>query len=143
MRFPWSVGICLAALAIFPGLGGCRRGPAPIIAVTGKVTFKGSAVPGGIIVFCPDRSRGHGGPIAAGIIENDGSYVLKTEDKPGAAPGWYRVTLVSHDSSIQPASGRYAIPGSLLPEKYRDPELSQLACEVQPDRPNRIDFNLD
>ena len=32
---------------------------------------------------------------------------------------------------------------SILPEKYRDPELSLLACEIKPDRPNQLDFNLD
>jgi hypothetical protein len=30
-----------------------------------------------------------------------------------------------------------------LPEKYRDPEQSMLACEIKPSRTNTIDFNLD
>lgn len=143
MRIPWSVGICLSALACLPILEGCRRGPGPAIAVTGKVTYKGGVVPGGFIVFSPDRERGHSGAIASSRIDADGSYELKTDDRPGAEPGWYRITLVALDPGSGLASGRYSIPASLLPEKYRDPELSQLTCEVKPNRPNRIDFNLD
>jgi hypothetical protein len=36
----------------------------------------------------------------------------------------------------------YSTPQSIVPEKYRDPELSQLACEVKPHRSNQFDFNL-
>jgi hypothetical protein len=30
-----------------------------------------------------------------------------------------------------------------VPEKYRDPELSGLSCEVKPECANCIDFNLE
>jgi hypothetical protein len=31
----------------------------------------------------------------------------------------------------------------VLPEKYRDPERSGLACEIKGDRENEINFDLD
>jgi hypothetical protein len=35
------------------------------------------------------------------------------------------------------------VPQSLLPDRYRDPDLSGLVCEVQADRSNVFDFNLE
>ena len=123
---------------------GCQRGPAPLSPVSGKVAFKGVILPSGTIVFTPDTSRGASGPIAFGKIKQDGSYQLYTGEAPGAAAGWYRVTVTSLAPSSAPAPGQpFNTLVSYLPDKYRNPELSQLACEIKSNRPNAIDFNLD
>src|SRR5262249_1725322 len=110
---------------------GCRGGSAPLQPVSGKVSYRGALVPTGQIVFVPDASRGGSGPLAVGQIHSDGTYTLKTGPATGAAPGWYRITVASVGASPSAATAPlYAIPQSFVPEKYRDPELSHLACEI-------------
>jgi hypothetical protein len=136
------LGLALVTLTTF--LWGCQRTPAPLTPVSGKVAYKGFTLPGGTIVFTPDSSRGETGPIAFGKINPDGTYHLYTSENPGAPAGWYRVTVTSMAPSAMPsASQSFNPPQSLLPDKYRDPGLSALACEVKANRVNAIDFNLD
>jgi hypothetical protein len=138
------LGPGLAALMSLFVLGGCQRGPAPLTPVSGKVAYKGFSLQGGTIVFSPDLARGESGRPALGRINQDGTYQLTTGEAQGAPAGWYRVTVTSTAPSTAPVPGQiFSAPYSYLPEKYRDPELSQLACEVKPNRPNTIDFNLD
>ncbi len=131
-------------LAALTGLGaaGCARGPAAIAPVTGKVAYRGTALQGGIIVFAPDTARGESGKVVCAAIGPDGSYVLQTGDAQGAPAGWYRVTVASLAPAPQ-AAGQLPAAVSVLPEKYRDPDLSMLACEVKASRANQLDFNLD
>jgi hypothetical protein len=118
--------------------------PKPIgVPVHGKVTYKGSPVPRGTIVFTPDASRGHQGSLARGDIGPDGSYSLRTDAGYGALPGWYKVTVMAVEMSPKPAGELYAVPRSLLPVKYRDPELAGLEREIKAGSENCIDFNLD
>ena len=134
----------LGPAALLLGLvAGCGR--SPLTPVEGKVAYKGTALQSGVIVFTPDATRGERGSIAVGKIREDGSYTLYTAEAPGAAAGWYRITVsaVAATSLSPPSAQGFTFPQSLLPEKYRDPELSLLACEVKPSRTNHIDFNLD
>ena len=131
--------VCLIAMSA-PLLAGCTQKPATLNHVSGKVFYKGTQLRTGVIVFTPDTSRGESGKIAFGAIKDDGSYIIATDDAPGAAAGWYRVTV----GALTGVSASYdSTPISLIPEKYRDPQLSQLQCEVQANRDNHLDFNLD
>ena len=76
----------------------------------------------------------------AGGLKFDGTFSLQTGDDKGAASGWYRVTVASLAGSG--TSVEFA-PTSLIPDKYRDPQLSLLQCEVKANRDNHLDFNLD
>jgi hypothetical protein len=136
------LGLGQAALMMLLSAG-CGR--TPLTPVHGKVAYKGLALQSGVIVFTPDASRGERGSIAVGKIREDGSYTLYTGDSAGASAGWYRITVsVVAATSFSQAPGQgFTFPQSLVPEKYRDPELSLLACEVKPSRTNNIDFNLD
>jgi hypothetical protein len=131
--------VCLFALGA-PLLAGCTQKPATLNHVTGKIFYKGALLRTGVIVFTPDASRGESGKIAFGTIKDDGSYLIATDDAPGAAAGWYRVTIGSLSGT---SPGYDTAPISLIPEKYRDPMLSQLQCEVAANRDNHLDFNLD
>jgi hypothetical protein len=123
---------------------GCGSGKPTANPVNGKVYFKGSALPCGTIVFTPDASRGNQGALARSEIQSDGSYSLRTEVGYGVAPGWYRVTVMAVEMPEKPEPGkRYPKPRSLLPEKYRDPELAGLIREVKAGQANGIDFNLE
>lgn len=122
----------LCALALLLA-GGCTRRPAALTPVSGKVLVRGAQLPAGLIVFTPDAGRGESGGTAHGKIRADGSYTLYTGDAEGASAGWYRVTVAAFS----------AADVSLVHEKYRDPGLSLLSCEVKADRANHLDFNLD
>jgi hypothetical protein len=143
MRTARMLGLGLALLAAFHGLG-CHRTPAPLMPVSGRVSYKGNLLQGGTIVFTPDSQRGESGPLALGKINQDGSYHLYTGESLGAPAGWYRVTVTSNaPSGVQIPGQPFNAPYSYLPEKYCDPNLSELPCEVKADRPNSIDFRLD
>ena len=135
----WS-GALWAAAALLWGAG-CQPSVRPLTPVTGKVSYKGHPLQSGAIVFTPDGKRGETGRIAFGKIATDGTFVLYTGETAGAAPGFYRVTVLAHGGDI--ASGGARFPQPLLPDKYRDPNQSELGCEVKANRPNMFDFPLE
>jgi len=123
-RGQWALVFLLLA-----GTGCDSSGPS-LASVSGRVVFRNIPLHTGTIVFTPDSLRGSMGPSARGQIGPDGAYSLQTEDKPGAVPGWHRVTIVAMDAAAGPRSGEFMVPRSLLPDKYRDPEQSGLVCEI-------------
>jgi hypothetical protein len=131
---PWS----LAFLGFM--LAGCSNKPTTLNHVTGKVLYKGVPLRSGLIVFTPDSTRGETGKIAFSKIKEDGTYTIYTGDAPGATTGWYRVTV----ASISGSETSYDAPSvSVIPDKYRDPQLSLLQCEVKSNIDNHLNFNLD
>lgn len=134
-HFSW---LCLLTVLA----AGCDTGTDVRVPVRGKVCFQGVPLASGLIVFSPDPARG-GGPLAQAEVRADGAYDLRTEDGAGAVPGWYRVTVVALQAQMPTPGQPFAVPISLLPDKYRDPELSGLVREVKAGRDNRIDFNLE
>jgi hypothetical protein len=95
-------------------------------------------------VFTPDRERGSGGPFARAEVQPNGTYEIHMPDGNGLAPGWYRVTVLALEPPLAVAPGQFSgPPRSLLPQKYGDPDLSGLTCEVKPGQDNAIDFHLD
>ncbi len=137
----YGKAILLFVLALL--FAGCDGGAAQFAPVTGKVSYQGVPLRGGTIVFVPDPDRGNNGPLAKSSIQPDGKYLLKTGDIPGAMPGWYRVTVIAvEEVRLSAGNNDLAVPRSLVPEKYRDPQLSDLTCEVKPGQENGFDFNL-
>jgi hypothetical protein len=127
----------LQALAVL----GCGQGES-MTPVHGRVFFHGQPLPGGTIVFTPDAERGGRGPLAYGEIGGDGRYTLRTGDKLGINPGWYRVTIAP--PTLAPAPGQAVLPPAVeLPRKYGDPEQSGLLREVQPGKVGEQDFHLE
>jgi hypothetical protein len=123
---------------------GCGSDPDSLTPVGGKIYFKGTPLKHGSIVFSPDERRGGRGEMARAEIQPDGSFRLKTGDRDGAAAGWHRVTIVAVEEVIDP-SGQLDLTEhrSLVPLKYRDPDLSGLDYQVEPGKDNHIDFHLD
>jgi hypothetical protein len=133
----WFRSLAAGLLLLAAGCGG--TGHDAFRPVRGRVLYRGVPLTGGTLVFSPDPERGGAGPLAIAEVQPDGFYVLKTDDHPGAASGWYRVTVVA----LQGAAVTGAPPRSLLPARYRDPELSGLSCQVRDDQENNVDFNLE
>jgi hypothetical protein len=135
----------LGAILLLAGLcaAGCHRGTPSLAQVRGTVSYRGSPLRGGVVVFTPDASQGASGPLAHAEIQPDGSYVLHTGEAAGAVPGWHRVTVVAVQAAPPPAPGeRFAVLHSAVPEKYRDPDLSGLTREVKAGEANVIDLDL-
>ncbi len=132
--------VLLAALAA-AGCGPDDAAPAP---VRGHVFYKGAPLAGGSIVFAPDADRGGRGPLARGDIRPDGTYTLRADGRPGAAPGWHRVSIVAVVAPApKPAGTALSDVRSLLPRKYASPDLSGLEAQVRPGEDNVIDFHLE
>jgi hypothetical protein len=127
------LALVAAALAF---LAGCEGGES-LMPVRGKISYRGIPLRSGFVVFSADAERGTDGPIASGSIDSDGTYSLKTGEKEGIAPGWYRVTVAAV------ADNRSEVPIELIPDKYRDPQLSGLHCQVKRGHDNVIDFDLE
>jgi hypothetical protein len=128
-------GLTVVFLAL---LTGCPSSNEQLTPVKGKVTYKGAPLPGGTIVFIPDPSRGTHGRLAVAEIQTDGTFSLKTDGTLGAVPGWHKVTVASVQAA---APGQ--VPLSLVPVKYRDPQQSGLSYEVQANKTNTVDLDLD
>ncbi len=122
---------------------GCDAESRTPVPVRGKVFYRGIPLKSGLIVFAPDSTRGTEGPLARAEIQSDGAYELHTEGAAGVHPGWYRVTVMALEPTAAASTETPVIPRSLLPDKYRDPELSGLVREVKAGQENLLDFRLE
>jgi hypothetical protein len=139
-QFPSRWATAAALLLI---LAGCGNDQDRLTPVRGKVWYQGAPLRGGTIVFTPDPTRGGNGPLARAEIQPDGDFILKTGDRLGAVPGWHRVTVVAVEPISSPPGAAYVAPRSLVPVKYRDPELSGISCEVKEGQENSLELNLE
>jgi len=94
----------------------------------GTVTFKGSPLEVGTVGFLPEKGRS-----ASGTVK-DGRFVLSTYgENDGAIPGKHKVTVVA--TKQKAGSGKRGDEGAtvfLIPQKYSDPDTSELEVEVPP-----------
>jgi hypothetical protein len=65
--------------------------------------------------------------VARGSIGPDGAFKLKTGERDGAAPGWYKVAVVStrESSTAKTAKGMPLPPASVMPPRYSDADTSK------------------
>ena len=122
----------LAALALF----GCGDdGVGKTHPVGGKVLLDGKAVKvkSGYVMFKPDAQKGNPTKFEpTGQIDPDGSYVLYTQTRRGAPPGWYKVIVTASGDPPGPTKGGKSRPvaGSLVPAKYGQEKTTPLSVEV-------------
>jgi hypothetical protein len=126
----WTSGAKLTQLLLlffvvgFLGLTGCGGKPAN---VSGSVTLDGQPVVRGTVGFKPTS----GGMMAAGIIQEDGSYVLKTNRDVGLDTGEYLVTVASRELGKENPNGGPPMPGPYItPRHYAIAKTSGLKFEV-------------
>jgi hypothetical protein len=122
---------------------GCGDSAPTLVQVSGKVSYRKLPLQNGTIVFTPDPRKGSSGSMAMGEIRTDGIYSLQTGKAFGAAPGHYRITVAAVLGSPPSPGQPYHYQPSLLPEKYRDPELSGLECEIKTGLAQAVDFDLN
>lgn len=64
-----TVAACFPFLMLIAGCGQSPSGPVRFT-VSGNITYNGSPVPAGTILFEPDSEKGNSGPGGSGTIEN-------------------------------------------------------------------------
>lgn len=148
---PAVLGMSLVIL-----IGGCSGGGdlPPLHPATGTVLYNGEAVEGAAVVFrtkVDDKNY-----VATGTTDAQGKFELSTSGEPGAVAGTYTVTvskkkseggesesLSMEEAAEQAEKGESNEPKvtNELPEKYGDPNQSDLKKEVTAEGPN--DFKLE
>jgi hypothetical protein len=128
--------LCLALPVVLTGCGGTNS------PVTGTVTFNGSPVEGGTLVFSPMGTGGDspGSPSTA-EVKPDGTFKLLTIDNStGAAPGHHRVVYTPPEPKMteeQRTNPKYQAPVS----PYAGLQPKQVEVEVKSGS-NTIDIEL-
>jgi hypothetical protein len=108
--------------------------------VQGKVVHKGQPVGGAKVVFHP-ATEGSAIDWPAAITEVDGTFVLKTGDRTGAAEGSYKVAVSCMEPSTQKGEGMAM--GAIeeidrFKGAYSDPAKSKFSVDVKPG-PNQLE----
>jgi hypothetical protein len=123
---------CLGAVV---NLSGCGKDTRKLTQVEGKVILGANmlatdAHTTGTVILHPDKSKGNASlEEPRGPIDSEGNFKIATGTKPGAVPGWYKVT-VDAAKVIDPKNPYHSASGFLMPERYLDKETSKLAFEV-------------
>ena len=128
------------ALALLPGCSSASK--EALVPVAGTITVNDQLLQHGTVVFHPDVEKGNNdkreprGVIAA---EQPGAYRLTTDNKDGAPPGWYTMTV----NAIKPSVGMRPTEW-LADPKYADEKKSGLSVEVVKDaKTGAYDFKLE
>ena len=117
--FP-NLAITLSLLATV----GCGGKPAT---VSGIVTVDSKPLEQGTVFFAPVD----GGMRASGIIQDDGSYEIRTNRAAGLDLGDYHVAVVSRELVFPHGPDGPPMPGKYLaPKKYGKPTTSELKYSV-------------
>ena len=139
-RAIWS--LCLGLSTVVVMLSGCGHGnPLNRQAVSGNVSFDGTALDQGTIELSPRQQQGG---VSSGARVWEGSYAIPTEQ--GLPPGKYLVRIFSAEKRDAPSSvGKPPGPGN-PPGKERIPaqynSQSQILVEVTADGHNKFDFDI-
>jgi len=141
-------------------LGGC--GGRGLVPASGKLEIDGKPLGSAVITLLPD---GKNLQPAVGRSADDGSFVLKTGNDPGALPGRYKVLIAKDEPAPQGKPPERSEPKmianadprelaetmeslsrfpvrSLIPELYASPATTTLSCEVPPQGTASLEFSL-
>ena len=131
--------LVLLSLAAVVMTGCSKKGALETAPVSGKVTYRGKAVPTGTVMFVPDE-----GPAATGEIDSSGSYKLTTySTDDGAVIGKHKVTITALQGMGDALpEQRSPTPPPLVPAKYLSGETSGLVAEVKAGTNNEVNFDL-
>jgi len=121
------LGVLLACAACSGGLNSTR----------GKVTYKGEAIKGAVVVFVPKDAKDNS-PRASGTTGEDGTYALTTGTKAGVPAGEYVVTVTWNEvvtkkgkTAAMSMSGDDEEIRDRLQGRYADPGKSPLQATIK------------
>lgn len=128
----------LGLALILSALPACSSPRPALYPVHGKVFFDGRPAAGALVVFHPTRPTDPNIPRPSGTVRGDGSFSLGTyAPDDGAPPGDYRVAIVWR-TAPSPAASQKGDITNRLPDRYGNPQTSQLYAEVK-DRPTELE----
>src|SRR5438876_33451 len=111
-------------------LAGCGPAEETMYPVQGQIKFAGKPMTKGHLSFHPDAAKGNQSKHSpSGAIDAQGRYQVMTHPRDGAPPGWYIVTVTLSEPSDP--SNPYAVPRSLIPDKFGKPDESGLSIELR------------
>ncbi len=132
----WVTAVFLFVLAGCGGEESIDRVP-----VSGQVTLNDQPVSSGNVEFHPVGESSEEPSIPVSTIGEDGKYSLATPMGEGAAPGSYKV-VVRITEPTDP-NDPYSPPKLLSPERYNNPDQTDLKIEVVPTpEPGAYDLKL-
>lgn len=158
MRLPGQIA-CLMFIALWvTGCGGGDKLPEPdldLVPVTGVVTLNGEPLADADISFLFDGKPPKGFVASGAKTDSSGKFVIMTGSKPGTVPGRYKVTISRYtmldgspivvdaeagmDIEQLRQSGRLK---QLIPERYANPETTQLSAAVADTDEVELEFKL-
>jgi hypothetical protein len=136
VRCAWPA---LFGAVVAASLGGCGKGPPPLVEAEGVVRLQGTPLRKVLVRFVPLTDYG---PeyIATGVTDEAGRFRLTCKGRPGACAGENRVLVTEADlpnelkgekAQVQLAHYFRALGGRPLPEKYGDLTQSPLVAHVK------------
>lgn len=119
---------------------GCDGGPA-VHRVNGKVLFKKDESPAqfGSVEF---RSESEPHEIARGLIQEDGTFGLKTGNQIGAVEGWHTVVVIQASGNTRSNVPKHN-HGLDVAKKYLDHRTTDLRVEVTRETAKDLTIEVD
>jgi len=130
----------LSLLILCVLLIGCTGGETSLNSATGKASYKDQPMTGGTIILNPKGNDTITAVKPSGLISEDGSFAVSTNNKLGAPAGKYIATFTwNGPKKVAVASkgmggegeDRTSRAGGILPENYTNSKLSTIEIEIQ------------
>jgi len=115
----------------------------PLASVEGSVTYDGKSLDHGRVIFSPQG--GTPGPSATGIIQPDGTFVMRTIGHEGVAVGSHKVTVHCRRrlTPTEIKNRSLKTPESLIPAKFWKRKESTLTFNVEAGEDNAYEIVLE
>lgn len=146
-------------LAFLVLVTGCNKMDTNTVSASGVVTYAGSPVEGAEVVFIPKDPTSPDTKPARGTTDNGGQFTVKTYftsdvDTRGVRPGDYIVTIqklaapegmTMDEWQIANMEDPTSVPPlrSLVPEKYKNIQTSELTATIEKNGKNEFTFQLN
>ena len=118
----WRLVVAAGFVSLGLGCSGQTLHP-----VEGQVTVDGSTLDAGTIMLFPDSAKGNARTGQSSGKVAGGKFTVSTEGKPGAPPGWYKVTVIPEEilDSTKPLEVK-----SKVAARFREAAKTPLSFEV-------------
>lgn len=137
---PLRLGLmCLAIAGVLVTGCGSKPDMPPMASVSGVVTLDGESLPRASLQFVPDVSKNTRGPTGTAFSDDKGRYQVSTANVQGALVGFHRISVVARKA---PKNEMDTLPPSLIPERYGNPNTSQLTAEVKGGQKNEVNLAI-